>query len=177
MTADTHVHFLSPQTARLEAEAEGVNVVNLLASQWGDLFTNVGDFTGAVSGVSHDDTIVWVGTENRQHALGHVSLLGPRGSLVSPLCAGGPDESYLGDEACDEPGRVGGAGPPAGRHRRDPAFPGAVLRGDRRHRPGRRRRGRDRGLRPLDRELRHARVVPRCSMPGSGSPRSAAPTR
>jgi hypothetical protein len=39
VTADTHVHFISPQTAWLEAQAEGVNLVNLLASQWGDLFT------------------------------------------------------------------------------------------------------------------------------------------
>jgi hypothetical protein len=46
VTADTHVHFLSPQTALLEGAAEGVNVVNLLASQWGELFTNVGDFDG-----------------------------------------------------------------------------------------------------------------------------------
>ena len=43
MTADTHVHFLSPSTAILEGQAEGLNLVNLLAAQWGDLFTNVGD--------------------------------------------------------------------------------------------------------------------------------------
>ncbi len=97
VTADTHVHFISPQTAWLEAQAEGVNIVNLLASQWGDLFTNVTDFTGDVSGVSRDDTLVWVGTENRQHILGHISLLGIRGKPVFPLCAGGPEESYLGD--------------------------------------------------------------------------------
>ena len=46
VTADTHVHFLSPQTALLEGSAEGVNVVNLLASQWGELITNVGDCDG-----------------------------------------------------------------------------------------------------------------------------------
>ncbi|MCP5117844.1 MAG: hypothetical protein GY953_44055, partial [bacterium] len=40
VTADTHVHFLSPATARLEGSAEGVNVVNLLASQWSELMTN-----------------------------------------------------------------------------------------------------------------------------------------
>lgn len=97
VTADTHVHFLSPQTAWLEAQAEGVNLVNLLASQWGDLFTNVGDITGDLSGVSHDDTLIWVGTENRQHLLGHVSLLGVRGEPVFPMCASGPGESYLGD--------------------------------------------------------------------------------
>src|SRR6185503_3841579 len=41
VTADTHVHFLSPQTALLEGRAEGVNVVNLLAAQWGESFSNV----------------------------------------------------------------------------------------------------------------------------------------
>jgi hypothetical protein len=97
VTADTHVHFLSPQTAWLEAQAEGLNLVNLLASQWGDLFTNVADLTGDLSGVSRDDTLIWVGTENRQHVLGHMSLLGVRGKPIFPMCASGPDESYLGD--------------------------------------------------------------------------------
>lgn len=97
VTADTHVHFISPQTAWLEAQGEGVNLVNLLASQWGDLFTNVGDLTGGPSGVSRDDTLIWVGTENRQHILGHMSLLGTRGDPVFPMCASGPGESYLGD--------------------------------------------------------------------------------
>ena len=46
VTADTHVHFLSPGSALLEGAGEGVNVVNLLASQWGELMTNVGDFDG-----------------------------------------------------------------------------------------------------------------------------------
>ncbi|WP_338319984.1 hypothetical protein, partial [Bradyrhizobium ottawaense] len=46
VSSDTHVHFLSPQTALLEGKAEGVNVVNLLAAQWGELFTNVADFDG-----------------------------------------------------------------------------------------------------------------------------------
>jgi hypothetical protein len=97
VTADTHVHFISPETAVLQAQGEGINLVNLLASQWGDLFTNVGDITGSVSGTSRNDTIVWVGTENRQHILGHISLLGTKGMPVFPMCAGGPDESYIGD--------------------------------------------------------------------------------
>ncbi len=97
VTADTHVHFISPQTAWLEAQAEGLNLLNLLASQWGDLFTNVADITGTPSGVSRDDTIIWVGTENRQHLLGHMSLLGAKGRPVFPMCASGPGESYLGD--------------------------------------------------------------------------------
>ena len=97
VTADTHVHFISPQTAWLQGQAEGLNLINLLASQWGDLFTNVGDITGEVSGASRDDTLIWVGTENRQHMLGHMSLLGGRGEPVVPMTASGPGESYLGD--------------------------------------------------------------------------------
>jgi hypothetical protein len=97
VTADTHVHFISPDTAWLQAQAEGINLVNLLASQWGDLYTNIADYTGRVSGASRDDTIIWVGTENRQHFLGHINLLGISGALEGPLCAGGASESYLGD--------------------------------------------------------------------------------
>ena len=96
VTADTHVHFLSPQTAWLEAQAEGVNVVNLLASQWGRLFTNVGDISGKPN-VVEDDTIVFVGTENRNHMLGHMSMLGTRDLPVFPMCCGGVGESFIGD--------------------------------------------------------------------------------
>ena len=71
ITADTHVHFLSPPTARLEGAAEGVNVVNLLASQWGELMTNVGDFDGKTVFGSREaggdgEYLVRVGSENRQ---------------------------------------------------------------------------------------------------------------
>jgi hypothetical protein len=38
-----------------------------------------------------------VGTENRQHVLGHISLLGYRGPIIAPMTTGGPDESALGD--------------------------------------------------------------------------------
>jgi hypothetical protein len=96
VTADTHVHFISPHTAWLEAQGEGVNVVNLLASQWGRLFTNVGDITGRV-GVVEDDTIVYVGTENRNHMLGHMSMLGTQGLPVFPMCCGGPSEAWVAD--------------------------------------------------------------------------------
>lgn len=97
VTADTHVHFLSPNSALLESEAEDVNVVNLLASQWGELYTNIGDFDGKTETKSSDEYIVRVGTENRQHILGHISLLGYSGAMILPLTTGGPDESALGD--------------------------------------------------------------------------------
>ncbi len=97
ITGDTHVHFISPETARLEGQAEGLNVINLLAAQWGDLFTNVGDITGRLSGSSADDMLVWVGTENRNHFLGHISMLGTQGQPVFPMSTSGPTEGYFGD--------------------------------------------------------------------------------
>ncbi len=102
VTADTHVHFLSPTTALLEGTAEGVNVVNLLASQWGEMFSNVSDFDGRTTLGAKEfggdgEFLVRVGTENRMQVLGHVSLLGYSGPMIHPLCTGGPDESALGD--------------------------------------------------------------------------------
>ena len=102
ITADTHVHFLTPQTALLEGQAEGVNVVNLLASQWGEMFSNVGDFDGRTTLGAEDfggdgEFLVRVGTENRMQVLGHISLLGYSGSMIQPLCSGGPAESAIGD--------------------------------------------------------------------------------
>jgi len=94
-SGDTHIHFISTQTGLLEAQAEGLNVANILAAQWGRLFTNVSDFTGAPSGVSTEDTIIYVNTENRQHMLGHLILLGQK-HAVFPLSSSGPDEAYLG---------------------------------------------------------------------------------
>jgi hypothetical protein len=102
VTADTHVHFLSPQTALLEGKAEGVNVVNLLATQLGEMFSNVGDFDGRTTLGASDfggdgEFLVRVGTENRMQVLGHISLLGYSGAMIHPLCSGGPSESSLGD--------------------------------------------------------------------------------
>lgn len=102
VTADTHVHFLSPTSALLEGAGEGVNVVNLLASQWGELMTNVGDFDGRTTWGAREaggdgEHLVRVGTENRQHVMGHISLLGYSGRIIAPMTTGGPDESALGD--------------------------------------------------------------------------------
>ncbi len=98
VAADTHVHFLSPSTAVLEGQAEGVNIVNLLAAQWGGLFTNVGDLSQEALTSRDGETVVWMGTENRQHILGHLAVLGTQ---VFPMSAGGVQESYHGDPLRD----------------------------------------------------------------------------
>jgi len=102
ITADTHVHFLSPQVALLEGKAEGVNVVNLLAAQWGEMFSNVGDFDGRTTFGARDfggdgEFLVRVGTENRMQVLGHISLLGYSGSMIHPLSSDGAAEGAIGD--------------------------------------------------------------------------------
>ncbi|MEX2540893.1 MAG: CehA/McbA family metallohydrolase, partial [Trueperaceae bacterium] len=94
-SGDTHVHFLSTQGALTEARAEDLNVVNLLLSQWGHLFTNSEEFTGYPFMDRERDTIVHASQENRQHILGHLSLLGLR-QPVMPWASGGPGEAELG---------------------------------------------------------------------------------
>jgi hypothetical protein len=64
--------------------------------------TNVGDFDGKTTWGSKEaggdgEYLVRVGTENRQHVLGHISLAGYQGQIIAPMTTGGPDESALGD--------------------------------------------------------------------------------
>jgi hypothetical protein len=94
-SGDTHVHFLSTQGSHLEAGGEDLNVVNLLLSQWGHLFTNTEEFLGRPT-VSRDGrTIVYATQENRQHFLGHLTLLGLK-DVVMPWCSDGPSEAEMG---------------------------------------------------------------------------------
>lgn len=96
-SGDTHVHFLTAQSSHLEAAAEDLNVTNLLVSQWGRLFTSWEEFTGGLAPTSSDDYKIWVSQENRQHVLGHISLLGLK-DMVAPICTGGPQEDWIGGE-------------------------------------------------------------------------------
>jgi hypothetical protein len=93
-SGDTHVHFLGANGAHREAQAEDLNVVNLLQSQWGHLFTNTEDALGATLS-NGGRTIVYTTQENRQHLLGHLSLLGLK-QPVYPWGTDGPSEAELG---------------------------------------------------------------------------------
>jgi hypothetical protein len=94
-SGDSHVHFLSTQGSLLEQQGEDLNVVNLLQSQWGSLFTNTEDFTGAPLSTDDGRYVTWVGQENRQPFFGHMGLWGLR-RPVMPWCTDGPNEAELG---------------------------------------------------------------------------------
>ena len=94
-SGDTHVHFLSTQGAHTEAQGEDLDVVNLLLSQWGHLFTNTEEFIGRPSVAYNGKSIVYATQENRQHVLGHLTLLGLKHS-VDPWCSGGSNEAEHG---------------------------------------------------------------------------------
>jgi len=94
-SGDSHVHFLSTLGASLEAQCEDLNVVNLLQSQWGNLFTNTEDFIGRPVFSQDGRTIVYTSQENRQHMLGHLILLGLK-NPVMPWCSDGPGEAKAG---------------------------------------------------------------------------------
>ena len=97
VTADPHVHFLSPSTALMQAAAEDVAFVHLLATQWGDQFTTVNDLPwGSATDPSGRHTVI-VGTENRSNMLGHLGLLGARRPVLTMATGGAPE------------GRIGGA--------------------------------------------------------------------
>jgi hypothetical protein len=88
-SGDTHVHFLDPQSGRLELEGEDLNVLNILATRWRELWTNVEHFTGAPSALSGPLRWLYVGEEARHGFLGHTILLGLK-ELVHPLSWGPP---------------------------------------------------------------------------------------
>jgi hypothetical protein len=94
-TSDSHVHFLAPSTALLQAAAEDLAFVHLLATQLGDHYINVPDLAwGSTQDPSGRHAVI-VGTENRQNVLGHLALLGAN-PPVQPLASGGAPEGRIG---------------------------------------------------------------------------------
>ena len=93
---DCHVHFISPTSALLQARAEGVAIVNLLATQWGDHHTSLSDLPAAVVADRAGEHMVVMGSENRQNLLGHIGLLGASDPIL-PMASAGPPEARMGD--------------------------------------------------------------------------------
>jgi hypothetical protein len=93
-SGDSHVHFLSTQGSLLEQQGEDLNVVNLLQSQWGSLFTNTEDFTGGSASTADGRHVTWVSQENRQPFFGHMVLWG-LSRPVMPWCSDAPNEADL----------------------------------------------------------------------------------
>jgi len=94
-SGDSHVHFLSAQGSLTEQQGEDLNVVNLLQSQWGSLFTSTEEFTGSMLGTADGRHVTWVSQENRQPFFGHLLLWGLQ-HPVMPWCTDGPIEGELG---------------------------------------------------------------------------------
>jgi hypothetical protein len=94
-SGDSHVHFLSAQGSLTEQQGEDLNVVNLLQSQWGSLFTSTEEFTGSALRSSDGRHVTWVSQENRQPFFGHLLLWGLH-APVMPWCTDGPYEAEMG---------------------------------------------------------------------------------
>ncbi len=95
VSGDTHVHFVDPQTAFLEGKAEDLSVVNILASKWGELITNVQHFRGGPEPFLDKETVVYVNEESRHGFLGHTVLMDLE-DLVYPLTWGPGNEGVYG---------------------------------------------------------------------------------
>src|SRR5262249_16040189 len=72
-----------------------LNVVNVLATQWGSLFTGFDEFTGGALSESDGPYLAYVSQDNRQHVLGHLVLLGLKRPVL-PACSDGPREAEIG---------------------------------------------------------------------------------
>lgn len=94
-TSDSHVHYISPSTALLQAAAEDVGWIHLLATQAGDLTTNGQDLAWGSRRDPSGRHELLMGTENRQNLLGHLALLGARHPVL-PMASGGAPEGRLG---------------------------------------------------------------------------------
>jgi hypothetical protein len=96
---DTRAHALSPHAALLEAAAEDLAVVHVLARETpllsGDgqtysTYPNLSAFSGQQASLDRDGTAVCVGTLNTHPFLGRLALLHCQ-RVVYPLAFGGPD--------------------------------------------------------------------------------------
>jgi hypothetical protein len=114
VAADSRCHFLTPHSARLEGEAEGLDLVNLLAvvqdypSPDGHMYRVIPNIT-AFSGQAPALDRVYVNTLNVHPALGRLGLLNSH-RTVYPLTFGHADETddWSLADWCDQCHRKGG---------------------------------------------------------------------
>jgi hypothetical protein len=115
---DTRVHFLPPHAARLEAAAEDLAVVNLLAcetavpSQAGETYLSAPHltaFSGQAPALASESAAVAVNTLNVHPVLGRVALLHAH-RVIFPLRFGGPDypDDWSVCDWCDQCHRKNG---------------------------------------------------------------------
>ena len=117
VSVDSRCHFLTPHDALLEAAAEGVGVVNLLATTQrfpslnGTAYLTVPNltaFSGQVPALERDGHAVVVNTLNVHPVLGSVGLLNSH-RPVFPLAFGGEESDDWGVcDWCDQCHRKGG---------------------------------------------------------------------
>jgi hypothetical protein len=114
---DARCHFLTPHAALLEAAAEGLDVVNLLATPFATLArdgntyttaTNLLAWSGQTAALERDGRIVVVNTLNSHPVLGSVALLHSH-RPVFPLASGGEEtDDWSICDWCDQCHRKGG---------------------------------------------------------------------
>jgi hypothetical protein len=117
-SGDTRCHYLSPRAALLEAAAEDLAVVNVLAledrikdetGKAAPAIPNILDFSGQMPAAEMPGHLVAVNTRNTHPVLGSLGLLNTH-RVVYPLTFGGPagaDDWTLADW-CDQCHRKGG---------------------------------------------------------------------
>jgi hypothetical protein len=117
-SGDTRAHFLSPPAALLEAAAEDLAVVNVLAfedhikDQFGSAvpaIPNILDFSGQKPALEVPGHLVAVNTHNTHPVLGSLGLLNTH-RVVYPLRFGGPDglDDWTLRDWCGQCHRKGG---------------------------------------------------------------------
>lgn len=115
---DVRAHEMTPHAARLEAAAEGLAVVHVLAQQMpllgadGNSYFSVSNlpaYSAQKPCLEGEDAIVCVGTRNVHPTLGKLSLLHTH-RIVFPLNFGGADETddWSLDDWCGQAHRKGG---------------------------------------------------------------------
>jgi hypothetical protein len=116
---DTQAHFIDPHAALLEAAAEDLAVVNLLAVELQipvrekkekvRIIPNLLAFSGQFPALERSGHIVVVNTYNHHPSLGDLSLLNCH-RVVYPLTFGGPDrfDDWALADWCDQCRRKGG---------------------------------------------------------------------